>query len=118
VTGLEEEDQLVVIFTDGLENASRTWTSQAIHARITARQRTGWTFVFLGANQDSYATSTGLAVAAGSTSNYEHSDAGSRAAWDSVSRAYDIYRMKPRAQRHHDHDDFFDGVKEAESPSR
>ena len=67
------------------------------------------------ANQDSYATGEGLAVAAGSISNFEASDAGHRAAWGSVSRSYDIYRLKPRSMRVADQDDFFDGVKEAEN---
>ena len=116
--GLEEEDQLVVVFTDGLENASQRWSSQAIHRRISDCRQAGWTFVFLGANQDSYATGEGLAVAAGSISNFDASERGHRAAWDSVSRAYAGYRLKDRAMRIADQDDFFDGMKEAEEHGR
>ena len=55
-------DQLVVVLTDGNENASRRWTRAAIFDRITRLQEQGWTFVFLGANQDSYATGGALGV--------------------------------------------------------
>ena len=53
--GGDAADQLVVVFTDGHENASRDWTQQRLFARIGALRDRGWTFVFLGANQDSYA---------------------------------------------------------------
>lgn len=45
---------LVVIITDGYENASRRYTREDIHARITHQTgRYSWQFLFLGANIDS-----------------------------------------------------------------
>jgi hypothetical protein len=108
------ESQLVVIFTDGEENASQTWTRSSIFDRIAARKAAGWTFVFLGANQDSYATGGGLAMDAGSVSNYAPSPAGMHAAWQSVSRGAGAYLRKDDAQRVADAALFFDGTKEAE----
>jgi len=108
------EDQLVVVFTDGEENASGQWTRPGIFARIEACKARGWTFVFLGANQDSYATGDGLGVAGGSVSNYDASDGGMREAWGSVSRSTSAYLTKPRSRRVVDRDDFFEGQKEAE----
>jgi hypothetical protein len=108
------ESQLVVIFTDGEENASQTGGQRTFFDRIAARKAAGWTFVFLGANQDSYATGGGLAMDAGSVSNYAPSPAGVHAAWQSVSRGAGAYLRKDGAQRVADAAQFFDGTKEAE----
>jgi uncharacterized protein YegL len=109
------ESQLVVVFTDGHENASQTWTRQAIFDRIATRKARGWTFVFLGANQDSYATGGGLAMDAGSVSNYAPSPAGVSTAWKSVSRSMSRYLLQDEPARAAAADDFFGGTKEAES---
>lgn len=45
---------LFVILTDGLENASYEYTQNMIFELIKDRECKGWTFVFLGADQDSY----------------------------------------------------------------
>ncbi len=108
------ESQLVVIFTDGHENASQTWTQPEIFARIDQRKADGWTFVFLGANQDSYATGSGLAMDAGNVSNYSPSAAGVGEAFRSVSRSAAAYLRKDDNQRRGDASEFFDGTKEAE----
>ena len=54
------EDQIVVVFSDGLENASSEWTREALFQLITEKENEGWTFIFNGANQDSYGTGAGL----------------------------------------------------------
>merc|ERR1711893_194 len=50
----EAELIVVVTFSDGEENASRRHSRKSIFDRIAAKRELGWTFVFLGANQDSY----------------------------------------------------------------
>ncbi|MTD16064.1 VWA domain-containing protein [Nakamurella sp. YIM 132087] len=54
---------IVVVMTDGLENASREWTPQAIRA-LVEQQRSDyqWVFTYLGANQDAIAVGEGLGV--------------------------------------------------------
>ena len=69
-TGAPATDNLVVVFTDGHENASRQWDRGRLFRRISDLQDSGWTFVFLGANQDSYAEGGRLGFADGSTSNF------------------------------------------------
>jgi hypothetical protein len=55
---------LMVILTDGEENASREYSLRKIHDLIRAREATGrWTFVYLGANQDAWAASERLGIA-------------------------------------------------------
>jgi len=108
-----DEDNVVVVFTDGLENASRRWTRAAIFERIETLQAKGWTFVFLGANQDSYAEAQALGFRFGSTSNWDAS--APRVAFEQVSRSLGSYRGKKRFGRASQSGDFFEGVKEAEA---
>ena len=112
--GANPADQLVVIFTDGLENASRHWNAQTINARIADLRKAGWTFVFLGANQDSYATGGQMAMAAGSTANFAASPASVAASYRGLSRSVGEFRRKDRARRLAEADDFWGGVKESE----
>lgn len=113
-SGLDPDDQLVVVFTDGLENASHKHDHAQVMDLIAERKKKGWTFTFLGANQDSYATGAGLGVAAGNVSNFDYTDDGMRRAAASVSRSVRSYRHKSRGERMRDRDDFFEGIKEAE----
>ena len=47
---------LFVITTDGMENASRRYTADAVRRMVTdAQERLGWEFLFLGANMDAIA---------------------------------------------------------------
>lgn len=54
---------IVVIMTDGLENASREFTGPAVKSLIAEQsEKYGWTFVYLGANQDAIAVGESLGV--------------------------------------------------------
>ena len=57
-----DENQIVAVITDGLENASRNWSRAELFDLINAKKNAGWTFVFVGANQDSYAEAGGLGL--------------------------------------------------------
>lgn len=107
-----DEDAVIVVFTDGEENASHRWTRTALFERIEALKARGWAFVFLGANQDSYNEAGGIGFASGSTSNWSagHSDS----AFAQISRSVSSYRSKDRSQRSQQLANFFEGVKEAE----
>jgi ADP-ribosylglycohydrolase len=111
-------DQLVVVFTDGMENASRRWTRDRLFDRIERLKADGWTFVFLGANQDSYAAGGAIGMASGNTSNFLPDAAGLDLAYTGLSRATFEWRAKDRFRRHADRDEFWGGVKEAEELSR
>jgi von Willebrand factor type A domain len=47
---------LLVIITDGGENSSKEYNQRRVADLIKSREKEGWTFVFIGANQDSWAT--------------------------------------------------------------
>jgi hypothetical protein len=43
---------LVTIITDGYENASRTWSGHQIKSLVQELRQMGWTFTYIGADQD------------------------------------------------------------------
>ena len=50
---LSHDDRvLVTIITDGYENASRTWSGKQIKSLVEELRQMGWTFTFIGADQD------------------------------------------------------------------
>lgn len=63
--------QVVVIYTDGLENQSRVHTSTTIKDLVETRQGRGWTFVYLGANQDAWDEAAKFGGTYGSTQTYD-----------------------------------------------
>jgi len=60
----------VIILTDGHENQSRTFTKAHIKDLIAQRTADGWTFIYLGANQDSFAEAGALGISAQGIMNY------------------------------------------------
>ncbi len=61
---------IVLIITDGMENASTEFTKESITALIKSKEAEGWTFAFLGANIDSFAVGGTIGVAPGNIANY------------------------------------------------
>lgn len=61
----------VVILTDGQENSSKEYTKAHIKDLIEQKTKEGWTFVYLGANQDAFAEAGHLGIPAGCTVNYD-----------------------------------------------
>jgi len=62
---------LCVVLTDGFENASTEYTRSQIFDMVQERERQGWTFVFLGADQDAWNTSQYLGFSLGNTMSYD-----------------------------------------------
>jgi Mg-chelatase subunit ChlD len=108
------EQKLVVIITDGLENASRSVTQATIFDRIAKLEDKGWTFVFLGANQDSYAAGSAMRISDGNISNFTGSREGVERAYAGLSRATTEWRGKEARLRYDDRREFWGGVREAE----
>jgi hypothetical protein len=62
---------VMLIATDGEENSSREYTLPQVKDMITAQQDTyGWKFVFIGANQDAFASGSGMGIPVASSANY------------------------------------------------
>jgi ADP-ribosylglycohydrolase len=112
--GGDDDDQLVVILTDGHENASHEWTHQRLFRRIAKLRKRGWTFVFLGANQDSYDVGGQMAMPAGNVSNFRADEMGVSATYAGLDRTVREWRGKQRHERRRDADRFWGDRKEAE----
>lgn len=65
---------LVVIQTDGYENASKEYTKKAIKKLLKEKQKAGWTFVFLGADQNAWGGASDLGVTKWNTIAYHSID--------------------------------------------
>ena len=48
----EEDSVLVTIITDGMENSSTEFSGKAIKTLVSEKREDGWTFAYIGANQD------------------------------------------------------------------
>ena len=59
---------LVVIMTDGLENASKEYNRELVKKMI--KKHKDWEFVFLGANIDSYAEGSSIGIAKSKIANF------------------------------------------------
>jgi hypothetical protein len=63
---------MVIIVTDGLENASQEWSKEAVKALIEQQQSVyNWTFVFLGANMDAVSVAGGMGIAPSASLTYD-----------------------------------------------
>lgn len=61
----------LVIVTDGGENASQEYKSDQIKQMLETQQKTyDWKVIFLGANQDAFATGARVGVSKGNAANY------------------------------------------------
>merc|ERR1719498_2113849 len=80
-----DSEVIIVSFTDGMENASREHSKKCILAKIEAKHKEGWTFVFLGANQDSYAEGGQLGYNKANIQNFAFDSKGTKKAWEAVS---------------------------------
>lgn len=58
----ENDKVLVTIITDGYENSSREYSQSSVKALTEKLGQRGWTFAYIGANQDAMAVSHGLGI--------------------------------------------------------
>ena len=83
---------VVVITTDGEENASREYTVGRIKEMITHAESKGWKFIFMAANQDAFLSGAALGISAQSTRNVAPTGAGVRDSYTYASSMTNLYR--------------------------
>lgn len=84
---------IYVIMTDGLENASKEWSTESVFDLITECKQHGDEFVYLGANQDAIKVGAGLGIPMGSSITF----AADKAGLDAVSRSMTSYVAATRS---------------------
>mgnify|MGYP001580652773 CR=1 FL=1 len=72
----EPPARLFIILTDGKENASQTYTKSSIKEIIQGKEKEGWTFVYLGANQDVWEEAVPIGLTVTNTADFFVSDLG------------------------------------------
>jgi len=79
---------MCTIMTDGEENSSSEYTRAAIFKLITDKEKEGWAFVYLGANQDAWAASESIGIHRRNSANYQADapDVALRSTADATSR--------------------------------
>jgi len=88
----EKYASLVVIMTDGMENASSHYTMQDfVKLKKELEKKGNWTFVFMGANQDAWATAQQYGFSAGNTMSWDATAAGAKSAMRSLSENTVMY---------------------------
>ncbi|MCD8021114.1 MAG: hypothetical protein LUF92_16515 [Clostridiales bacterium] len=84
---------IIVITTDGLENASHEYTRTQIKDMITHQQdKYSWNFVFLGANMDAVKEASSIGIQADFARNYTASAAGTANLFAGVSASMEVMR--------------------------
>ena len=77
VKDLEDAIVVVTIITDGLENASKEFSGPAIKTLVDELRKEGWTFTYMGANQDSMEVAMSMSIR--NARNFDYSSEGTRA---------------------------------------
>jgi len=100
LSGSEEDEKpaktLIVIITDGGENASRKFNQAKIDSLINERKKDDWEFVFIGANQDAIKSGGDIGVCRAASLTYDQTRKGTRDAYMSLSSSTRSFRKAKR----------------------
>ena len=88
----EGDGVLVTVITDGLENASREYSGRAVKEMVSRLREKGWTFVYIGANQDAVEVARELNIS--NSLNFDATAGGTEAMFCRHRRSKDIYYEK------------------------
>lgn len=85
---------IMVITTDGMENASKEYSYNKIKAMVKQqKEKYGWEFIFLGANMDAVETAGRFGIDADRAANYNADSQGTSLNFTVVSEAVSHIRM-------------------------
>ena len=77
VKKIEDAVVVVTIITDGLENASKEYNGNTIKSLVEELKGEGWTFTYMGANQDAIEVAAKMAIR--NSRNFAYNQEGTRA---------------------------------------
>ncbi|MBQ6321602.1 MAG: VWA domain-containing protein, partial [Lachnospiraceae bacterium] len=89
------EKTIVIVTTDGYENASRRYTYEDIKARVTEmKQKYDWEFLFLGANVDAFDVASRFGISKDYASGYVHDADGTALNYEAMADAISCVRER------------------------
>lgn len=102
ITALKEivkdgDHVLVTVITDGFENSSHIYSAEMIKELVESLTTQSWVFTYIGANQDSEQTASGLGIR--STMDFHASVQGSAMMWNKMRSSSREYYKKVRRQK-------------------
>lgn len=77
VKAIDDAVVVVTIITDGLENASKEYNGKSIKELVEQLKGEGWTFTYMGANQDALEVAERMSIR--NSRNFDYSNEGTRA---------------------------------------
>ena len=77
---------MFVITTDGMENASKEYSSDKVRKMIEKKKKEGWEFLFIGANIDAVSTARHFGIGADRAVNYHADKEGTAVLYNCVSK--------------------------------
>jgi hypothetical protein len=86
-TPKKDRNVIVVIVTDGEENSSREFSKEQVKKLVTARERDGWSFVFIGAGIDAFAEAGGIGISVHATLQASNSPRGYQTSYAAAAQA-------------------------------
>jgi len=90
----QPENVIIVVLTDGKENASET-PQDVVRDRVEdRREEAGWEFLFIGANQDAALTAQEMGMDQDKSLDMSHSGEGAEEAYRSTSRSVSRARQQ------------------------
>ncbi len=88
---------VVVIITDGMENASRRFTSKEVKRMIEEKKaENGWEFLFIAANIDAVETAGQIGIREDRAVNYKADEVGTGILYETLSAAVSTIRHKKK----------------------
>ena len=90
---------IFVITTDGLENASRKYSSDQVKKMIEEKKKDGWEFLFIGANIDAVNTAAHFGIGADRAADYRADAKGTEVLYESVGCAISAMRASSKIDK-------------------
>ncbi len=87
---------IFAITTDGMENASRHFSSKDIKKMIEKKKKSGWEFIFVAANIDAVDTASHIGIEEDRAVNYRADKKGTKAVYKALNRAVSGMRNASR----------------------
>ena len=85
---------MFVITTDGMENASRRYSSDEVKRMIREQKKHGWEFLFIGANIDAVETARRYGISEDRAVNYHADSRGTAVVFEAVNNAVGSIRNR------------------------